>query len=229
MAAQRYRSNKVKRMHSIIEGLLPILEAMAEHPAIAQINPGRISANRRAGDRNITVQYFTASGLRLLARNPSSIQEVFVVTSEPEAVKSWLLQRGLVQELGSKQAAPEPAAHTPKTPLRPVRTCQNKPRRRKGRQQPVTPPFEQLVNPSAATRVSDHLSPDVLDKLHRLPQSRGPGKSSPRRNGTLKPQTSTPQKSQRQAPPKNPLEAWLDQVSDDDIRRMAKKLKGDDP
>jgi hypothetical protein len=230
LAEPRYRTNKVKRMHSIIEGLLPVLEAMAEHPAIAQINPGRISANRRAGDRNITVQYFTTSGLKLLARSPSSIQEVFVVTSEPETVKSWLLQRGLTQEMGSKPAVPKPAVDIQETPLRAARTRRDRPRRRKPRQQPATPSPERLTDTNATATVSDHLSPDILDKLRQLPRSNGSINSSPKRNGAIRPKVSAPRKSKCQAMPENnPLEAWLDQVSDDDIRRLARKLKGNDP
>jgi hypothetical protein len=97
VAGHRYRINKIKRMHSIVHGLLPILEDMARHPAIAQITPGRISGNRHADDYNVTMQYFTESGMKLIARTPTSVQEVFIVTSEPEEVQIWLINEGLIE------------------------------------------------------------------------------------------------------------------------------------
>lgn len=97
VAGHRYRINKIKRMHSIVHGLLPILEDMARHPAIAQITPGRISGDRHADDYNVTMQYFTESGMKLIARTPTSVQEVFIVTSEPEEVQAWLISEGLIE------------------------------------------------------------------------------------------------------------------------------------
>lgn len=103
----RHRVNKVKRMHSMIGGLLPILEKMARSDLVASITPGRISPLRRATDSLLTFQYFTGSGLKLLAKNPMAVQEVFVVSSQPEALLKWLIQEGLVDN-ADKPPPPTP-------------------------------------------------------------------------------------------------------------------------
>ncbi|MGI6082282.1 MAG: DUF2103 domain-containing protein [Limnochordia bacterium] len=235
LAAQRYRTNKVKRMHSILEGLLPILEAMAECPDIDQINPGRISASRRAGNYTVTVQYFTSSGLKLLARSPSGVQEVFVVTSEPETVERWLLESGITQQTGNKRTTSETIAGSQRTRPRSTSIPQKKRRRSKSSSPPpqpsaTAPPAGQ----KSSTTVSDHLSRDTVDKLRQLPRHQSPrhqksGVPSARLNGAKTSRTSAPVKRKSQtAPAKNPLEVWLEQVSDDDIRRLAHKLKGKD-
>lgn len=120
MAGHRYRVNKIKRMHSIVHGLLPILEDMARHPAIAQITPGRISGDRHADDYNVTMQYFTESGMKLIARTPTAVQEVFIVTSEPEKVQAWLVSEGLIEAPRRNNDAQrdEPSATAAKTKLK---------------------------------------------------------------------------------------------------------------
>lgn len=190
MAGHRYRTNKIKRMHSIIHGLLPILEAMAAHPAIAQITPGRISANRRAADRNITLQYYTDSGMKLLARNPSTIQEVFIVTSEPEEVHAWLVREGLISNSADNSA--KGAANSPAEPQKPAASSANAPaaaRTRAARTQVATkqtlghikghlgvyadylddPDVPATLDaPTDALVVADHLQGDVAARLRRL-------------------------------------------------------------
>jgi len=97
MAQHRYRQNKIKREHTIIEGILPILEGIAEHPHVQGITPGRI--NKRSSNRNATVtyQYKTDAGLKLLARSTSAVQEVFVVTDHPDQVLEDLTKRKLIK------------------------------------------------------------------------------------------------------------------------------------
>jgi hypothetical protein len=87
----KYRIKGVKREHSVIEGLLPALERIAAHPTVSGIIPGRISVTRgatptlqlRMGTRTIT-------GFKLNARRLSTAQEVFVVTTHPEATVAYL-------------------------------------------------------------------------------------------------------------------------------------------
>lgn len=101
----RYRVNKIKRMHGIINGLLPVLEAIAQHPEVSAITPGRIKVIRHTSTRQITMQHFTDSGLRLLARNGSLIQEVFIVTGQPANVHSWLVEQKLIEESITAQSS----------------------------------------------------------------------------------------------------------------------------
>lgn len=97
MAQHRYRQNKIKREHTIIDGVLPILEGIAEHPDVQAVTPGRI--NQRTSNRNaaVTFQYRTNAGLKLLARSRAAVQEVFVVTDRPEEVLSDLAERRLIK------------------------------------------------------------------------------------------------------------------------------------
>ncbi|NLN17756.1 MAG: hypothetical protein GX162_00570 [Firmicutes bacterium] len=229
MAEQRYRTNKIKRRHGVIDGLSPILEAMAKCPDIAQINPGRISASRRSGNHGITVQYFTPSGLKLLARNSSGIQEIFVVTSEPEVVKQWLMEAGLIQEAKNKRTGLKKDAD-PQRPRSKSASSRNKKRQRTS----ILPPQDSsadvsFTNEKPPMTVSDRLPRDTVDKLRQLPRHRTSDISGARLNGAKRARNPAPVRRKSQtAPEKNPLEVWLDQVSDDDIRRLADKLKGTD-
>lgn len=92
----RYRVNKVKRMHSIVEGVLPLLEEIAAHPAVSQVTPGRINQKRRGTDRRLAFQYLTDSGFKLMAHTPQAVQEVFVVTAAPDDVLAYLTERKLL-------------------------------------------------------------------------------------------------------------------------------------
>ncbi|PRX31057.1 putative metal-binding protein DUF2103 [Orenia metallireducens] len=79
----KYRANKIKQEHTIIEDILPLLEKVAELNIIKSIIPGRI--NRRGGSGippHLKLKYPTPSGIKILAKNSSSIQEVFVVTDD---------------------------------------------------------------------------------------------------------------------------------------------------
>ncbi len=81
----KYRSNKIKQEHTIIEDILPLLEELANLELIKSIIPGRI--NRRGGSGmppHLKLKYPTPSGIKILAKNSSSVQEVFVVTDNSE-------------------------------------------------------------------------------------------------------------------------------------------------
>ncbi|MCL1852646.1 MAG: DUF2103 domain-containing protein [Peptococcaceae bacterium] len=88
----KYRHNKIKREHSIIEGSVGWLESLAACPEISDIIPGVISRRRPSG-QGITFQYETKTGCKLLVKSGGSIQEVFVVTQEPQAVRDWIQAR----------------------------------------------------------------------------------------------------------------------------------------
>lgn len=96
MAQHRYRQNKIKREHTIVPGILPYLEAVAAHPDVHAITPGRIK--RRVGNDiiGLKVQYETDTGLKLLALSNRAVQEVFVVTDEPQRVLAALKEQGTV-------------------------------------------------------------------------------------------------------------------------------------
>lgn len=89
----RHRIKGVKREHSIISGLLPILERLAQCPAVSAVIPGRISVTR-AGLPTLQLRLGTQTitGFKLNARRATTAQEVFVVTTDAEAVLSFLRQ-----------------------------------------------------------------------------------------------------------------------------------------
>src|SRR5690606_12892930 len=105
MAQHRYRQGKVKREHTIIEGLLPLLTSIAELPEVDSIIPGRINQRSRTGETGLFFQYQTETGLKLLGRSKLAVQEVFVVTSQPQAVLEALIARRLVKTPGNGRSA----------------------------------------------------------------------------------------------------------------------------
>ncbi|MCC3143880.1 DUF2103 domain-containing protein [Halanaerobium sp. Z-7514] len=89
--SNKYRHNKIKQEHTIIEDVLPFLEDMAISALIKSIIPGRI--NRRKGSgvpAYLQLKYNTRSGIKLIAKNSSSLQEIFVVTDHPDKTMEFL-------------------------------------------------------------------------------------------------------------------------------------------
>ena len=96
MAQHRHRQHKVKREHTIIEGLLPLLLRAAELEEVTSITPGRINPRTRSGDAGLFFQYQTETGLKLIGRSKTAVQEVFIVTADPAGALDALVKRGLV-------------------------------------------------------------------------------------------------------------------------------------
>jgi hypothetical protein len=85
----KYRRNKVKREHGIIQNGLEWLEDLGGNQEVTDIIPGVIEISR-SPERGITYKYETATGCKLLIKSNGSIQEVFVVTKEPQWVRKWV-------------------------------------------------------------------------------------------------------------------------------------------
>ncbi|MCL1918707.1 MAG: DUF2103 domain-containing protein [Peptococcaceae bacterium] len=85
----KYRRNKIKREHSVLKDAVEWLEDLAACPEVSDIIPGVIS-HRHTPARGITFQYKTRTGCKLLVKSDGRIQEVFVVTSEPQVVQDWV-------------------------------------------------------------------------------------------------------------------------------------------
>ena len=86
----KHRKNKIKREHSVIKGLGKFLEReISPLEYVKGIIPGEIKVGRSTGE-NLVVRYkySTVSGAKLIATSGSSVQEVFVVTSSPEKLRS---------------------------------------------------------------------------------------------------------------------------------------------
>lgn len=105
---KKYRAGKIKREHTVIEKIWPLLEQMAQCELITSIIPGPISP-LHSRSVELTFQRFTETGLRLLAKNGDAVQEVYVVAPEKESALQWLADAGLVDW------HPEPARNSKNT------------------------------------------------------------------------------------------------------------------
>lgn len=89
--ANKYRHNKIKQEHTIIEDILPLLEEIAYSRLIKSIIPGRI--NRRKGSGTpayLQLKYNTPTGIKMIGKNSASLQEIFVVTDYSEKAMIYL-------------------------------------------------------------------------------------------------------------------------------------------
>lgn len=98
----KYRHRKIKREHSIIEGGLDWLESLSKNREVRDIIPGVIDVTN-SKERGIFYKYETSTGCKLFLKNKGSIQEVFVVTKNPQAVRDEV--KKLMEELALMQAA----------------------------------------------------------------------------------------------------------------------------
>lgn len=85
----KYRRNKVKREHGIIQDALGWLEELSQNPEVTDIIPGVIQVSR-SPERGIVYKYETQTGCKILLKSNGSIQEAFVVTQNPEFVQGWV-------------------------------------------------------------------------------------------------------------------------------------------
>ncbi|MBS3812061.1 MAG: metal-binding protein [Halanaerobiales bacterium] len=90
--ANKYRINKIKQEHTIIKDILPLLEDISQFQEIKSIIPGRINQRNSSSGQEayLKIKYNTSSGLKLIAKNSSSVQEVFIVTKNTDETKAKL-------------------------------------------------------------------------------------------------------------------------------------------
>lgn len=98
----KFRRNKIKREHSIIDGALEWLEDLSKKKEVTDIIPGVIDVTH-SKERGIVYKYETPTGCKLFLKSGGSIQEVFVVTEKPEVVQQWTA--GIMEELSFFQTA----------------------------------------------------------------------------------------------------------------------------
>lgn len=85
-------SSKIKRQHTIIDGLEELLETIESWEEIQSIVPGRINSIRSRQALTLTIQYNTPSGVKCIAKSGSATQEVFVATPKPEEFRKRLAE-----------------------------------------------------------------------------------------------------------------------------------------
>jgi hypothetical protein len=88
----KYRKNNVKREHSTIAGIIPLLEEMTKLPYVQSITPGRIKPIKGSYPKAV-IEYktITQSGAKCLAKSGRATQEIFVVCTDNEALE-WFLK-----------------------------------------------------------------------------------------------------------------------------------------
>jgi hypothetical protein len=88
----RAGSSKIKYEHTMIHGLREFLEKELEPlDYVEAIFPGEIRRTKGISSKfNVRFKYATKTGVKLLAYAPSVVQEVFVVTKDPEALKRFI-------------------------------------------------------------------------------------------------------------------------------------------
>ncbi len=76
----RKRAGKLKVQHHLLEGLEKLLKEIESWDTVESIIPGRIiRQNKGRGSKGLFLKYRTVSGYKLLYKNGTSVQEVFVV------------------------------------------------------------------------------------------------------------------------------------------------------
>ena len=85
----RAKSTGIKCQHGMINGLRNALVELSSWPEVRSIIPGEIKPSRGPGSGlTLKVQYPTATGIKILAKTGTAVQEVFVVTTEPALVQA---------------------------------------------------------------------------------------------------------------------------------------------
>lgn len=89
---------RIKRQHGRVGGLDGLLDyIVAECPHVSRIIPGRISRRRGHTPPSFKVQYPTDAGLKCLFTGTGTVQEVFLICSDAEAAKKWLIDEEIVE------------------------------------------------------------------------------------------------------------------------------------
>ena len=88
---------RIKRQHGRVGGLDQILDLIVKQcPHVSRIVPGRIKVRRGKTPPSFKVQYPTAAGLKCLYTGTGTVQEVFLICSDSEAAKAWLVEKEIV-------------------------------------------------------------------------------------------------------------------------------------
>ncbi|RLJ69909.1 putative metal-binding protein DUF2103 [Hydrogenivirga caldilitoris] len=90
----KHRSGKLKVEHHLLEGLENVLGELQRWDVVDSIIPGRIKRqNRGRGSKGIFLKYKTVSGYKLLYKNGTSVQEVFVVCNDYKGFEKLFKER----------------------------------------------------------------------------------------------------------------------------------------
>ncbi|HOQ67974.1 MAG TPA: DUF2103 domain-containing protein [Candidatus Atribacteria bacterium] len=91
----RAKNSKIKYEHSMIPGLRNFLEREIEPlEFVKSIFPGEIKRTKgTTSGLVVRFKYSTPTGAKLLAQKSSAVQEIFVVTTEPEILRKIIVSQ----------------------------------------------------------------------------------------------------------------------------------------
>ena len=90
---------RIKRQHGRVGGLDAILDRIVRDcPHVSRIVPGRIKVRRGKTAPSFRVQYPTSAGLKCQYIGTGTVQEVFLICSDAEAAKKWLIENEIADE-----------------------------------------------------------------------------------------------------------------------------------
>ena len=91
---RRRKSGKLKVEHHLLEGLDKLLQELGKWEIVESIIPGRIvRQNKGRGSKGLFLKYRTLSGYKLLYKNGTSVQEVFVVCRDYDRFEELFRER----------------------------------------------------------------------------------------------------------------------------------------
>ena len=94
---------RIKRQHGRVGGLDAILNRIIRDcPHVTRIVPGRIKVRRGKTPPSFKVQYPTDAGLKCLYTGTGTVQEVFLICSDSEKTKQWLVDEEIVEKQADK-------------------------------------------------------------------------------------------------------------------------------
>ncbi len=89
---------RIKRQHGRVGGLDQILDRIIKQcPHVTRIVPGRIKVRRGHTPPSFKVQYPTEAGLKCMYTGTGTVQEVFLICSDADAAKAWLIASEMVE------------------------------------------------------------------------------------------------------------------------------------
>lgn len=79
----KFRKNKIKIEHHTLEDFDKYIKELVELECVESIIPGRIFRNNKGrGSKGLFLQYETNTGYKLLFKNGTSVQEVFIICND---------------------------------------------------------------------------------------------------------------------------------------------------
>ena len=89
---------RIKRQHGRVGGLDKLLDRIVKQcPHVTRIVPGRIKVRKGNSGPSFKVQYPTGAGLKCLYAGTGTVQEVFLICSDAEGAKRWLIDEGVAE------------------------------------------------------------------------------------------------------------------------------------